>query len=96
MGGVNLLVDLCNCLQPAEAVIVADRDAPGQRGAENLSSVLVAYMAAVRVIVPPEGVKDAREWKATGATSADVMAAIDAAEPRKLAITTHGTRRRST
>jgi hypothetical protein len=67
-------------------VIVADADAPGQRGAENLASVLLAYCPAVRVIVPPAGVKDLREWKRRGATHADVQAAIDAAPVRRLAV----------
>ena len=41
---------------------------------------------AVRIISPPVGVKDAREWKRRGATAADVQAAIDAAPVRKLAV----------
>jgi len=87
-GGVNLLVELVRTLKPSGVVIVADGDAPGQRGAETLATVLVAYSASVRIIAPPSGVKDAREWKRSGATSADVQQTIDAAPVRKLSVST--------
>ena len=76
----------CGKLKPSGVVIVADGDAPGQRGAESLASVLLAYSPSVRIITPPAGVKDAREWKRRGATAADVQAAIDAAPVRKLRV----------
>ena len=85
-GGVKLLAELVRTLKPEGVVIVADADAPGQRGAEALATVLLAYSASVRIIAPPSGVKDAREWKRSGATSADVQQAIDAAPVRKLAV----------
>ena len=87
-GGVKLLVDLVQKHRPSGVVIVSDGDAPGQRGGESLAALLVAYSAAVRIIAPPSGVKDAREWKRCGATAADVQAAIDAAPMRKLAVST--------
>jgi hypothetical protein len=86
MGGIKLLAELVRQQQPAELVVVADGDGPGQRGAENLAAVLVAYAAAVRVVAPPAGIKDAREWKRRGAPAADVLAAIDAAPVRRLAV----------
>ena len=52
----------------------------------TLAAVLVAYTAAVRIIAPPAGIKDAREWKRNGATAADVQAAIEAAPIRKLRV----------
>jgi hypothetical protein len=55
-----LLVALVRRRLPPEVVVVADDDEAGRRGADNLASVLVAYAPAVRVIAPPEGVKDAR------------------------------------
>jgi len=86
--GVKLLVELVGALKPPEVVIVADGDLPGQRGAENLASALVAYCRSVRVITPPAGVKDTRDWKHAGATTVDVLAAIDAAPLRRLVIQT--------
>jgi hypothetical protein len=55
-GGIKLLVELMLARKPAEVVIVADRDEPGRRGADNLASVLVAYTLAVRVVTPPAGI----------------------------------------
>lgn len=85
-GGVRHAVELVKRLAPAEVVIVADGDTPGLTGAERLAAVLVAYVAAVRVVAPPRGVKDARAWLQAGGTSADVQAAIDAATPRRLVV----------
>lgn len=84
-GGVKLMVELVRQQKPSAVVIVADGDPPGQCGAESLAVVLVAY-ASVRIITPPVGVKDAREWLRSGATAADVQSVIDAAVVRKLAI----------
>jgi hypothetical protein len=67
-------------------VIMADGDEPGQRGAENLASVLVAYAPAVRVIRPPEGIKDARAWLQAGGTRQDVQKLIDITVARRLVI----------
>jgi hypothetical protein len=85
-GGVRLLVELVQRLAVPDVVIVADGDAPGQRGAESLAAVLVAYCPAVRVIGPPAGIKDARQWRQRGATASEVQEVIDAAPVRRLAI----------
>lgn len=87
-GGVRHVLQLVRRLEAAEAVVVADGDKPGRLGAERLTASLVAYVATVRTIRPPDGIKDARAWKAAGATHGDVQAAIEAAEPRWLAIRT--------
>lgn len=79
-GGVKHIVGLAKRLAPSEVVIVADADGPGQTGANNLASVLLTYVLAVRVITPPA--KDARDWVRSGATAADVEALITAT-PRK-------------
>jgi DNA primase len=67
-------------------VVVGDDDAPGQRGAESLASTLRAISKNVRIIFPPNGVKDAREWKGCGATRADVEAAINHAPYLRMAV----------
>lgn len=82
-GGVRLVVETA---RGRHAVIVADADEPGQRGANALASVLCLYCPGVRIVVPPPGIKDAREWVRCGATAADVQAAIDAAEPMHLPV----------
>jgi hypothetical protein len=83
-GGIRLLVELMRMRQPAEVVLVADGDEPGRRGADNLASVLVAYVPAVRVITPPAGLKDARAWLQAGATRDDVNRAIAGSTVRHL------------
>jgi hypothetical protein len=63
-----------------EAVIVADRDEPhqrpdgsiwypGQEGAADLAGRLTRVCISVKVIQPPKGCKDARDWVTSGATA---------------------------
>lgn len=94
-GGGKHLTELVTRLAPAEVVVVADSDAPGRRGAESLAVVLLAYVPAVRIIAPPDGVKDARAWLRAGGTSADVSAAIEAAPVRRLRVETRKGGRRN-
>ena len=41
---------------------------PGLVGAEKLATAMIAYVEDVRVIRPPSGTKDVREWKQAGLT----------------------------
>lgn len=85
-GGVRLLADFCRQRQPLEVVIVADGDGPAKRGADSLAAALVAYCPTLRVIVPPAGMTDAREWRRHGATRQEVQTVIDATPVRKLKV----------
>jgi hypothetical protein len=85
-GGIKLLVELVRRGRGPEVVVVADGDEPGRSGADDLASVLVAYAATVRTVVPPEGVKDARGWLRAGGRRQDVEAAIRAAAARRLTV----------
>ena len=85
-GGVKHICELAKRLKPAEVVIVADDDGPGQRGAGNLASTLLAYVPRYGVITPPDNINDAREWKRSGATTEDVEAVIEAAPTKTLRI----------
>ena len=89
-GGLKLAVDFVRRHRPEEVAIIADADPPGVRGAENLSSVLAAYVMRVRVLTPPPGVKDARDWKRRGATRGDVLRRIGSVAPRRLGIVVKG------
>jgi hypothetical protein len=62
---------------------VADNDTPGRDGAAALAGRLVADCPWVRVLYPPDQYKDAREWVRGRATRADVLNAIEAAEPHR-------------
>ena len=84
-GGVAIV---CKLARGRDVVIVADSDVYGRRGAEALAVALVLLCRSVRVILPPDGVKDARAWLQRGATAGDVQAAIEAAAPLCIGITT--------
>lgn len=80
-GGVKL-VALCVVRHNVKrVVIVSDSDPPGQRGAADLARELVRYVHDVRLIQPPDGVKDLRQWHNRGATRADVQHLIELADP---------------
>ena len=82
-GGTRLLVELTRRRRPRKIVLVADRDKPGMEGANRLASTLVAVCPDVRIIIPPIGVKDAREWVASGAKRGTLIAAANDAIPHK-------------
>lgn len=81
-GGIKHLVTLVQARRCEDVVLVADGDAPGLRGADNLAAVLVPYVATVRVIAPPSGVKDARAWMRAGGSADDIRRVV-AATPVK-------------
>jgi len=81
-----LCVALTRKLEPARVVVVGDTDDQGRSGAATLASALTVRCRDVRVIFPPEGVKDLREWKRRGAAHADVAAAIEAAVTVRLGV----------
>lgn len=85
-GGARLLVELVKAHAPADVVIMADADEPGQRGADALASVLVLYAERVRIITPPPGIKDARAWIQAGARAADVREAVATTPTHKISI----------
>ncbi len=85
-GGIKLLVELVRRWQRPEVVIVADNDEPGRRGADNLLTVLLVYAPSVRIIRPPDGIKDARAWLQAGGKHNDIEQAINAAPVRRLVI----------
>ena len=49
-------------------MIIGDSDEPGRKGAEALASELVLHCPSVRLVYPPNGIKDLRQWKAAGLT----------------------------
>jgi phage/plasmid primase-like uncharacterized protein len=93
-GGIRLLVDLVQQRRPDEAVIVADADLPGRRGADNLASVLLAYVPAVRVVVPTQ-FKDVRDFVRGGGKRQQLEQAIALAQPRRLKVRAFATKRNS-
>lgn len=88
--GVRLVVEYVKRHRPPTAVVVADTDEVGLRGARDLANVLACYCREVRVIEP--WAKDLRTWLQAGATAADVNAAIAAAEPMRVRLVIAGSR----
>lgn len=54
---------------PGNIVIIADNDAPGIDGAKKLRR---EHFPKATIVTPPDGVKDVREWIASGADESDV------------------------
>jgi hypothetical protein len=84
-GGLDLLLRLVRERHPAELLIVADGDAPGQRGAAVLARVLAGYVPTIRLVTPPA--KDLRDWLRAGATAADLAKLIAGTAPLTITIT---------
>jgi DNA primase len=81
--GGDKLLELGRRILPSEIVIVADGDGAGVESARLLRSELV-IVAGVRIIQPPNGIKDAREWINRGASRVDLENEAGAAEIFKL------------
>ena len=65
LSGVSLIRDLVHARQIRRVTIVADRDRPGMDGAHRLAAALPVLS---RILVPPEGIKDMRDWYRQGLT----------------------------
>lgn len=68
-------------LQGRHVCIIADNDPAGQSGASSLGAALTGHTESVRIISPPKGVKDLREWVLAGGTAEVITAAMRAAPP---------------
>ncbi|MAE61000.1 MAG: hypothetical protein CMJ49_06540 [Planctomycetaceae bacterium] len=80
-GGLEHLREL---LQGRHVLIVGENDGgAGHTGAEKIAAGLADVAASVRVIYPPEGCKDLREWHTSpaGCTRSEIIAAANAADP---------------
>ena len=81
-GGANELARYVRQLRPSSLVIVADNDMPGRRGADTLAAVLLPLSPAVKVVVPPDDVADAREWMQLESAGEEFSAAVREAPVR--------------
>lgn len=71
-GGRVLVRELAALYPGRTLVVVSDADEPGRRGADLLASELVHDGRRAKVLPPPPGFKDVREWVARGATASSV------------------------
>ena len=49
-----------------DIVIVGDNDAVGRTGAEKLADALILHYPCVKIVYPPNSIKDLREWSQAG------------------------------
>lgn len=86
--GTGDLVELVRQARTGRVVIVGDNDRVGVRAANALARALAFHSPDVRLILPPDGLKDARAW--TGAAGVDaarqIEAAVAAAPPWRLRV----------
>ena len=67
-----------------EIVIVGDNDDVGRGGAQKLANAMVLYYPCVKIIFPPAGVKDLRQWLYAGLTSLELHRIIQGNIPVKM------------
>ncbi|MFN7683786.1 MAG: toprim domain-containing protein [Oligoflexia bacterium] len=84
-GGCDLLIDLARRILPGEVVVLADSDDSGRRGAERIADAMM-IVAPVRIVSPPQGIKDSRSWVVSGASRKAIESAADAATVRRIAM----------
>lgn len=79
-GGAKYLAEL---LKDRHVVILAENDEAGQKGAKSIADNIIDSVQTLRIISPPAGYKDLRQWyAATGGAdkTAVIMAAADVDE----------------
>jgi len=69
-----------------EIVIVGDDDPPGRRGAEKLADALALHYPSVKVVYPPENIKDLRDWLRAGLSRETLHRIIEETEPIRLKV----------
>lgn len=53
--------------------IIAERDEAGRLGADAIAKALLDVCASVKILEPPEGSKDLRQWVVNGATLGEIL-----------------------
>ncbi|MBN2136310.1 MAG: hypothetical protein JW720_00740, partial [Sedimentisphaerales bacterium] len=69
-----------------DVVIVGDNDDAGKAGAEKLATRLLPCCPTIRIIRPPELIKDLRSWRQAGLTTKELSKVISATEPVKTTV----------
>jgi len=75
----DLVVSVCLLRKPERVVVVGDADEAGKKSAEKLHAALTAAKFEVITLFPPEGLKDLRDWCATGLTKEVLLAQANSA-----------------
>ena len=67
-------------------VIVGDNDITGRAGAERLGTELLLHCPNVKVIYPPDTIKDLRQWFRAGLTGETLCEIIEITEPAQITV----------
>jgi hypothetical protein len=69
-----------------EIVIIGDNDLPGKNGAEKLAEALVIYYPSVKIVYPPDSIKDLRQWLQAGLNAVSLQQIIKETKPIEIQI----------
>lgn len=69
-----------------EIVIVGDNDIQGRVGAKKLADALVLHYPNVKVIYPPDGINDLRQWLKAGLSTKTLLNLIQKTKPTEIKI----------
>ncbi len=72
---IDMVVEYCRGC--SEIIIIGDNDKAGRDGAKRLADTLVLHCHSVKIIYPPDGIKDLRQWFRAGLTSEALQEIID-------------------
>jgi hypothetical protein len=84
---VNMTAEI---VKGRDVVIIGDNDDGGRVGVERLSDTLALYCKDVRIVYPPEGIKDLRDWLSIGLTAEKLRDIIGNTEPIGIRISFNG------
>jgi DNA primase len=87
----NSCVDMtADFVKGREVVIIGDNDDGGRFGVERLSDTLVLYCKDIRIVYPPEGIKDLRDWLRIGLAAEKLRGIIGNTKPVRIRISFNG------
>lgn len=69
-----------------EIVIIGDNDSVGKNGAEKLAEALVLYYQSVKIVYPPDSIKDLRQWLQAGLNAVSLQEIIKETRPIEIQI----------
>jgi hypothetical protein len=81
---IPMLTRLVSIYRPQSVITVADNDSTGLHGMLATAAALRLHVRDVRLVRPPERIKDLREWRQRGLTIEGLSIAIDIAIPTPL------------
>lgn len=71
----------------SEIVIISDNDTQGKAGAEKLADALVLHYPKIKIINPPDGIKDLRQWLREGIDRTKLLTIIENTKPLTVELT---------